>query len=147
MLKLAASFFLEIYSIYISQLPNVYATPYSSYTRCYSKFSYQTYRNGLNKVPLNWGTLGPSKNSSRVSSIPFVGNRNFSMFRAQGAELQKFICVSKITGHRFLGWVENSKLRTRVHKQAFSSACEKYVLRKTKNWRQTVEVEQIYIWC
>ena len=45
---------------------------------------------------------------------------------------QKFICVSKITGHHFPGSVENPKLRTRIHKQPFSSACKKYVLRKTK---------------
>ena len=49
-----------------------------------------------------------------------------------GCGTSKFICVSKITGHHFRGWVENPKLRTPVHKQEFSSACTKYVLRKTK---------------
>ena len=49
-----------------------------------------------------------------------------------GCGTSKFICVSKITGHHFRGWVENPKLKTPVHKQEFSSACTKYVLRKTK---------------
>ena len=46
----------------------------------FCKFSYRTYRNGLNQVPQSWDLLGPSKNSNRVSSIPFVGNLHFSMF-------------------------------------------------------------------
>ena len=46
----------------------------------FRKFSYQTYWNGLNQVPQRWSPLGPSKNSSRVSSIPFARNLHFSMF-------------------------------------------------------------------
>ena len=46
-------------------------------------------------------TLGPSKNSSRVSSIPFVGNPHFSMF-VHGVRYRKN-CVSKIAGHHFPG--------------------------------------------
>ena len=50
------------------------------YLKMYCKFSYRTYRNGLDQVPQSWRPLGPSNNPSHVSSIPFVTNLHFSMF-------------------------------------------------------------------
>ena len=108
----------------------------------FCKFSYRTYRNGLNQVFQSWGPLGLSKNSSRISPIPFVGNLHFSMFAHRMRYLQNLFLSRS---HHFPCWVENPKLRTRVHKHPFSSACEKYVLKKTKIWCQTVEVEWICI--
>ena len=62
----------------------------------------------------------------------FCQEFSFQYVRVQGTVPKKFICASKITGHHFPGWVKKLKLRTRVHKHTFSSACEKYLLLKTK---------------
>ena len=44
----------------------------------------------------------------------------------------------KVTSRHFPRWLQNPKLRTRVHKQPFSSVCERYGFRKTKtSWRWT----------
>ena len=43
----------------------------------FSKFSYWTYRNGLNQVPQSWGTPSISKSTNRLSAILFVGNLAF----------------------------------------------------------------------
>ena len=40
---------------------------YSIVSVVFLKFSYRTYRNGLNQVPESWGTLSISKSTSRVS--------------------------------------------------------------------------------
>ena len=45
----------------------------------FRKFLYQTYRNGLNRVPQSRGTTSTSKSTNRVSSIPFVENPHFSI--------------------------------------------------------------------
>ena len=71
-------------TIYWEQMQNItnllstlkFLIPYSLVFR---KFSYRTYRNGLNQVPQSWGTLKISKSTNRVSSIPFVGNPHFSI--------------------------------------------------------------------
>ena len=63
---------------------------YSIVSLVFSKFSYRTYRNGLNRVPQSWGTPSISKVTKRVSSIPFIGNP-----LSQGAVPQKCIYVSK----------------------------------------------------
>ena len=60
--------------IFIANFPNV--TNHTEIFYCiallvFHKFLYRTYRNGLDQVPQSWEILGPSKNSSRVSSIPF----------------------------------------------------------------------------
>ena len=52
---------------------------YSIVSLVFRKFSYRTYRNGLNQVPQSWGTPSISKSTNRVSSIPFVGNPHFSI--------------------------------------------------------------------
>ena len=52
---------------------------YSIASLVFCKFSYQTYRNGLNQVPQSWGSLSISKSTNRVSSISFVGNPHFSV--------------------------------------------------------------------
>ena len=52
---------------------------YSIVSLLFHKFSYRTYRNGLNQVPQSWGTTSISKSTNRVSSIPFVGNPHFSI--------------------------------------------------------------------
>ena len=52
---------------------------YSIASLVFRKFSYRTYRNGLNQVPQSWGTPSISKSTNRVSSIPFVGNPHFSI--------------------------------------------------------------------
>ena len=52
---------------------------YSIVSLVFRKFSYRTYRNGLNQVSQCWGTPSISKSTNRVSSIPFVGNRHFSI--------------------------------------------------------------------
>ena len=45
----------------------------------FRKFSYRTYRNGLNQMPQSWGSPSISKSTNYVSSIPFVGNPQFSI--------------------------------------------------------------------
>ena len=52
---------------------------YSIASLVFRKFSYRTYRNGLNQVPQSWGSSSISKSTNRVSSIPFVGNPHFSI--------------------------------------------------------------------
>ena len=52
---------------------------YSIVSLVFRKFSYRTYRNGLNQVPQSWGTLSLSKSTNRVSSIPLVRNLHFSI--------------------------------------------------------------------
>ena len=52
---------------------------YSIVSLLFSKFSYRTYPNGLNRVPQGWSTLSTSKSTNRVSLIPFVGYRHFSI--------------------------------------------------------------------
>ena len=52
---------------------------YSIVSLVFRKFSYRTYRNGLNQVPQSWGTPSISKSTNRVSSIPFAGNPHFSI--------------------------------------------------------------------
>ena len=52
---------------------------YSIVSLVFRKFSYRTYRNGLNQVPQSWGTPSISKSTNCVSSIPFVGNPHFSI--------------------------------------------------------------------
>ena len=52
---------------------------YSIVSLVFHKFSYRTYRNGLNRVPQSWGTPSISKSTNCVSSIPFVGNSHFSI--------------------------------------------------------------------
>ena len=52
---------------------------YSIVSLVFHKFSYRTYRNGLNQVPQSWCTPSISKITNRVSSIPFVENPNFSI--------------------------------------------------------------------
>ena len=52
---------------------------YSIVSLVFRKFSYRTYRNGLNRVPQSWGTPSISKSTNRVSSIPFAGNPHFSI--------------------------------------------------------------------
>ena len=52
---------------------------YSIASLVFRKFSYRTYRNGLNQVPQSWGTPSISKSTNCVSSIPFVGNPHFSI--------------------------------------------------------------------
>ena len=52
---------------------------YSIASLVFRKFSYRTYRNGLNRgISKLRGTLSISKSTNRVSSIPFVGNPHFS---------------------------------------------------------------------
>ena len=53
---------------------------YSIASFVFHKFSYRTYRNGLNQVTQSWGTPSTSKSTNHVSSIPFVGNLHFSIF-------------------------------------------------------------------
>ena len=57
----------------------------------------------------------------------------------------KFIFVLNVTSHHFSGLAENPNIKTCIHKQQFSSACERYVLLKTKLRHQAVEDKQIYI--
>ena len=52
---------------------------YSIASPVFRKFSYRTYRNGLNQVRQSWGTPSISKTTNRVSSIPFVTNPHFSI--------------------------------------------------------------------
>ena len=52
---------------------------YSIASLVFHKFSYRTYRNGLNRVPQSWGTTSISKSTNRVSSIPFVRNSHFNI--------------------------------------------------------------------
>ena len=52
---------------------------YSIVSLAFHRFSYRTYRNGLNQVPQSWGTPSISKSTIRVSSIHFVGNPHFSI--------------------------------------------------------------------
>ena len=52
---------------------------YSIASLVFHKFSYRTYRNGLNRVPQSWGTTSISKSTNRVSSIPFVRNWHFNI--------------------------------------------------------------------
>ena len=52
---------------------------YSIVSLVFRKFSYRTYRNGLNQDTQSWGTPSTSKSTNRVSSIPFVGNLHFSI--------------------------------------------------------------------
>ena len=52
---------------------------YSIVSLVFGKFSYRTYRNGLNQASQSWGTPSISKSTNRVSSIPFVGNPHFSI--------------------------------------------------------------------
>ena len=52
---------------------------YSTVSLVFRKFSYRTFRNGLNRVTQSWGTPSTSKCTNRVSSIPFVGNPHFSI--------------------------------------------------------------------
>ena len=52
---------------------------YSIASLVFSKFSYWTYRNGLNQVPQSWGTTSISKSTNRVSVILFVRNPHFSI--------------------------------------------------------------------
>ena len=61
------------------------------------KFSCGTYRNCVNWCTSKLRQSKYSKSLSRVSLIPFVWNL--------GVVPQKFIYVSKITGHHFSGWV------------------------------------------
>ena len=53
--------------------------------------------------------------------------------------LKNCFCVSKITHHHFPGVVYNSKLRTRVHKQPFSSACKRLQVEE----KQRSDVKQL----
>ena len=105
----------------------------------FCKFSYWNYRNGLNQVPQSWGPLSSQKNWAVLLLYLLLEIR--ILVCAQGALRQKFVCVSEIAGHHFPGWVENPKLRTHVHKQPFSSACEKYILQKTK-----IDVKQLKLY-
>ena len=52
---------------------------YSIVSLVFRKFSYRTYRNGLNQVPQSWGTPSISKSTNRVSSILFVRIPHFSI--------------------------------------------------------------------
>ena len=52
---------------------------YSIVSLVFRKFSYRTYRNGLNQVPQSWGTRSISKSTYRVSSISSVWNPHFSI--------------------------------------------------------------------
>ena len=52
---------------------------YSIVSLVFRKFLYRTYRNGLHQVSQSWGTLGTSKSTNHVSSIPLVWNLHFSM--------------------------------------------------------------------
>ena len=61
------------------QLMNHAKMLYSLISLVFRKFSYRTYRNGLNQVPQSWGTPSISKSTNGVSSIPFVGNPHFSI--------------------------------------------------------------------
>ena len=54
-------------------------TSYFIASLVFRRFSYQTYRNGLNQVPQSWGSPSISKSTNRVSSISFVGNPHFSI--------------------------------------------------------------------
>ena len=53
---------------------------YSIVSVVFRKFSYRTYRNGLNQVTQGWGAPSISKSTNCVSSVPFVGNPHFSIF-------------------------------------------------------------------
>ena len=77
---------------------------YSIVSLVFRKFSYRTYRNGLNQVPQSWGTPSISKSTNRVSSIPFVGNMHFSILFYRVWYL-KNLFMSRRTGHHFPGWV------------------------------------------
>ena len=77
---------------------------YSIVSLVFRKFSYRTYRNGLNQVPQSWGTPSISKSTNSVSSITFVGNPHFSILLHRVRYL-KNLFMSRRTGHHFPGWV------------------------------------------
>ena len=79
-------------------------TSYSIVSLVFCKFSYLTYRNGLNRVPQGWVTPSTSKSTNCVSLIPFVRNPHFVILLHRVRYLNNLF-VSKITGHHFPRWV------------------------------------------
>ena len=77
---------------------------YSIVSLVFHKFSYRTYRNGINWVPQSWGTRSISKSMNRVSSIPFAWNPHFSILLDR-VQYLKNIFMSRRTGHHFPRWV------------------------------------------
>ena len=63
---------------------------YSIASLVFRKFSYRTYRNGLNQVPQSWGRPSISKSTNHVSSIPFVRNPHFSILLQRVQYLKTF---------------------------------------------------------
>ena len=71
----------------------------------------------------------------------FCWESTFWYTLAQHVVPQKFIYVSKITGHHFPVWVLNSKLRTHIHNSINSRSLlfAKYMI----FWKQKFDVEQL----
>ena len=68
---------------------------YSIVSLVFRKFSYQTYRNGLNQVPQSWGGPSISKSTNRASSISFVGNPHFSILLQRVQYLKNLLMSQK----------------------------------------------------
>ena len=112
---------------------------YSIASLVFRKFSYRTYRNGLNQVPQSWGTPSISKSTNRVSSIPFVGNPHFSILLHRVRYLENwFVSQDNRSSFSRVGLkCETKDARLQLRKQPFSSVCERHNFLKTKIWRQT----------
>ena len=82
---------------------------YSIVSLVFRKFSYRTYRNGLNQVPQSWGTPSISKSTNRVSSILFVRIPHFSILLHRVWYLKNLFMSQdlfmKATGRHFSRWV------------------------------------------
>ena len=61
---------------------------YSIASLVFRKFSYRTYRNGLNQMPQSWGSPSISKSTNHVSPIPFVGYPHFSILLQKVQDLK-----------------------------------------------------------
>ena len=64
---------------------------YSIVSLVFRKFSYRTYRNSLHQGISKLRTPSTSKNTNRVSSIPFVGNPHFSILLQRVQHLKNFL--------------------------------------------------------
>ena len=91
------------------------------------KFSCAAYRNGLQR-----GTSKLRHSKFLEKYEPFVQNPHFSLLKHRVWYLKILFVSWRKQVIIFPGWVYNPKLRMRVHKQPFSSACKRYDFKKQK---------------
>ena len=97
------------------------------------------------EVPQGWGTSSTTKSTNLVSLIPFVGNRHYSILVHRVRYYKIYLCLKDNSSSFSRGSGIFPKLRTRVHKQRFSSTSERYVFRKTKFYVKQLKIKKFIL--